>query len=113
MMIIEFVAVESPAEFGSFGFRDYKRRNRGNLSNVAGVLKIGEYVIAEVFDKGMVQVRSGKGCREMRHLYVGNPTASFWSFWKRKKSAMRAAGLSVKKSGGAWEVAWWRDGRKL
>lgn len=105
---VEFVAMPE-SELGSFGFRAYVERNRGNLSTLTGVLKIGEYVIAEVFDKGEVQVRAGRGAREMRHLFAGNPTPSFWTFWKREKAAMQAAGLSIQKNGGEWEVVWWQQ----
>ena len=73
-------------------------------------LCLDNLIIAEVFDEGDVQVKppGTAGVREMRRLYAGLPTGDFWTAWETWKEVLKEMGISVRKVGAEWEVAWWR-----
>lgn len=52
-----------------------------------------------------VKTRQGE-----RQLQTAEPTPLFWSLWRSSKEELKAAGISVGKSGPSndWEVCWWQ-----
>ena len=99
----------------SAAFRAYARANAARIARaggslVAGALCLDDLIIAEVFDEGDVQVKppGTAGVREMRRLYAGLPTGDFWTAWETWKEVLKEMGISVRKVGAEWEVAWWR-----
>lgn len=44
-----------------------------------------------------------------RHVRNAQPTEAFWKAWRSDKAALKAAGYSVSKFQGGWQVALWTD----
>lgn len=45
----------------------------------------------------------------LRYVATAEPTREFWSAWKSDKEGIKAAGLSVNKPNGNWEVTRWSE----
>jgi len=45
----------------------------------------------------------------IRYIATAEPTREFWSAWKSDKEGIKAAGISVNKPGGNWEVTRWSE----
>lgn len=52
------------------------------------------------------QIRTSRGERNLR---TAEPTPMFWNLWRSSKEELKAAGVSVDKRDGNWQVCWWQS----